>query len=280
MIVRMTLILVGISLSITSIMMLYSRHQPAQSAWLTFMSDRDDNWEIYQMRPDGSDIERLTFDDENDMFVEWSKDGKWITYLSWREGEGKLFRQHVVTGREEMLPDDPFTMMFPNFGQQQHPDSPDGQWVVFSTRVDENQITNGEGNEAMFKPMWSPSGQMLAYSDSDASSWNLFRMRADGSDVKQLTFHEEIDGAPIWAETGDRFVFPSNRNGNWNIYRMNSDGSEEIALTSHPAQDLAPAFAPVIDLSIQNVALLLLGIGMIFGAAVNMKYRKPPLEFK
>ena len=279
-IVRITLILAGVSLIIANLMMLVSRQQPAQSAWLTFMSDRDDNWEIYRMHPNGSDIERLTFVKENDMFLNWSKDGKWIIYLSWREGEGKLFRQHVVTGREEMLPDDPFTMMFPNFGQQQHPESPDGEWVVFSARVDENQLVNIKNDDGIFEPMWSPNGQMLAYSRSNSGVWNLFRGRPDGSELRQLTSHDGIDGAPIWSADSSELIFASSRDGNWNIYRMNSDGSEETTLTDHPAQDLNPVYAPVIDLSVQNIALLLLGIGMTFAAVISMKYRKPLPEFR
>ena len=58
--------------------------------WIAFTSFRDSasgrsEWaegELYVMRPDGSNQERLTFDDALDAPYDWSPDGKWILYLT------------------------------------------------------------------------------------------------------------------------------------------------------------------------------------------------------
>ncbi len=42
--------------------------------WLAFESNQDDNWEIYIIRRDGTDLRRITFDDAEDRDPSWSPD--------------------------------------------------------------------------------------------------------------------------------------------------------------------------------------------------------------
>lgn len=53
---------------------------------ILFTSDRDGDWELYTIRPDGSDLRRLTSSRGNDAHAVWSLDGDWIAFASARNG--------------------------------------------------------------------------------------------------------------------------------------------------------------------------------------------------
>jgi hypothetical protein len=49
-------------------------------------SDRDDDFELYTIRPDGTGLRRLTNSPGNDAHSIWSPDGEWIVFSSARMG--------------------------------------------------------------------------------------------------------------------------------------------------------------------------------------------------
>ena len=53
---------------------------------ISFTSKRDDDYEIYVIRPDGSGLRRLTYTRGNDAHSEWSPDGEWIAFSTSRQG--------------------------------------------------------------------------------------------------------------------------------------------------------------------------------------------------
>jgi Tol biopolymer transport system component len=60
---------------------------------IAFTSFRDGDFEIYTIRPDGSDLKRITHDGGNDAHGAWSPDGEWYIFSSSRVGwkdEGML----------------------------------------------------------------------------------------------------------------------------------------------------------------------------------------------
>ncbi|MEP6902888.1 MAG: hypothetical protein ABJA66_14135 [Actinomycetota bacterium] len=53
---------------------------------IAFTSFRDGDYEIYTIKPDGTDLKRLTNSPGNDAHCAWSPDGKWIAFASARGG--------------------------------------------------------------------------------------------------------------------------------------------------------------------------------------------------
>jgi Tol biopolymer transport system component len=62
--------------------------QPVASRWspdgalIAFTSDRDGDYDIFTIRPDGSALTRLTNTPGNDAHAAWSPDARWIAFSS------------------------------------------------------------------------------------------------------------------------------------------------------------------------------------------------------
>ncbi|MCX6008787.1 MAG: hypothetical protein NTW48_01885, partial [Chloroflexi bacterium] len=61
-----------------------------------FMSNRDDNWEIYVMNVDGSNQTRLTNNPANDKFPAWSPDGTKIAFDSDRDCKNDIDEAYIM----------------------------------------------------------------------------------------------------------------------------------------------------------------------------------------
>jgi TolB protein len=53
---------------------------------IAFTGKREDNYDIYTIKPDGSGLKRLTTDPANEAHSVWSPDGKWIAFSSGSQG--------------------------------------------------------------------------------------------------------------------------------------------------------------------------------------------------
>ena len=72
---------------------------------------------------------RLTLDERTDMPTAWSADNRWVYFQSDRQGSLDVFRQAVDSTSAELLAGGP--------GDQYAPrTSPDGKWVVFTSRAE------------------------------------------------------------------------------------------------------------------------------------------------
>jgi serine/threonine protein kinase len=89
-------------------------------------------------------------------------------------------------------------------------------------------------------------GGVLAFvSDrADGSLLQIWTMRPDGSDLRQLTFGPGNKTQPRWSPDGKRIAFVSDVDGNKEIYIMNADGSHVTNLTNDSSDDYDPAWSP------------------------------------
>lgn len=94
-----------------------------------------------------------------------------------------------------------------------------------------------------YQPRWSPDGQRIAFAGVRGRQQQVFTMRADGSDVKELTTGSQ-NSEPAWSPDGRMIAFRSERDGNPNIYVMNADGSGQRAVTTDSRPETAPAWSP------------------------------------
>src|SRR6266852_8051948 len=95
------------------------------------------------------------------------------------------------------------------------------------------------------------SGRIALVSDRFGGTDNVFSMKPDGSDVRQLTSvtaDQGGDGEPAWSPDGRAIVFDEHSPdfSVWRLYLMNADGSNRhLVFSEDPAlNDFQPSFSP------------------------------------
>jgi Tol biopolymer transport system component len=185
-----------------------------------FASDRDGNFEIYSMNPDGSDQKRLTNNPASDLYPVWSPDGKRIAFQSTRDNpNGEIYAMNADGSGLVRITTSPFG------GSSQPSWSKDGKQIVYvraSTRLDPN---------------------LPAPSDAE-----IYVMNADGTGSKLLTDNNSPDFAPSWSPDGRQIVFVSARDhigtGGSDLYSMNPDGTGVTRLTRQLGDVDYPSWDP------------------------------------
>ena len=94
----------------------------------------------------------------------------------------------------------------------------------------------------MDKFCWTPDGR-LVYSLNTIGNVDLWVMRPDGQEQKQLTLNSATNDAPTVTPDGRYIVFISNRAGAFQVWRMQIDGSDPVPLTNGGGKNF-PAISP------------------------------------
>ena len=188
---------------------------PSQDGQAVAFMRQDD---IFVIRADGSELNRLTNDDFNDRRPKWSPDGDKILFYSNRGGG--LYQIWVMnpdgSGRVQVT-DDPSEPIYPAW-------SPDGERISYVDTASGSFIidadTEGRPEPLTLPPLatsgtafmtrsWSPDGRFLA-----GELWSLADQRADGIIVYSLKSGEydlvsEYGVEPAWLGDSRTIVFQS-----------------------------------------------------------------------
>ena len=98
----------------------------------------------------------------------------------------------------------------------------------------------GEGSA----PTWSPDGSQIAFVHDTLENFDVWVMRADGTERRRLTDDPAFDTDPAWSPDGTSIAFASNRVRSFDIYVMGADGSNETPLTNNPDDEAEPSWSP------------------------------------
>jgi len=111
-------------------------------------------------------------------------------------------------------------------------------------------------------PSWSPKGDLIAFTRRSRRTpdydYDIFTMRPDGTNVRQLTTAAGNDSHSSWTPDGKSILWSSARYGFKDeaalyenafqpfgqIFIMNADGSDQRVLTRSRWEDSMPAMAP------------------------------------
>jgi Tol biopolymer transport system component len=176
--------------------------------------------QLIMIRPDGSEKRQLTSGTLNSGFPSWAPDGKHIVYRVWAKEDRSLQILNLDDGKS-------------------------------------TKLTSGNDNF----PSWSPSGDRIAFTreTGGANSYDIFSVRPDGTDLKQLTHAPGNDAHSAWSPDGKYIVFSSARLGFRDeaplydgspqpyaeLFVMNADGSNQRPITSDKWEEGTPAWVPV-----------------------------------
>ena len=220
---------------------------------IAFASDRDGNFEIYEMNADGSDQTRVTTNEADDLGSSWSPGGGRIAFWSNRDGNAEIYVMNADGSGQTRLTSNTASDLWPSW-------SPDGARIAFTADRNLNRdiyVMNADGSgetrlttdlEADLQPTWSADGTKIAFASSrdGINKSEVYVMNADGSGQTRLTVTEGLNFnlRPSWSPDGEKIAFRSDRDGNWNIYMINVDASGLVPLTTSPAADIGPCWSP------------------------------------
>jgi Tol biopolymer transport system component len=179
----------------------------SDSGLIAFTSDRDGNFEIYVMNPDGSNQTRLTNNAAADEFPAFSNDGR-IAFTSSRDGNAEIYVMNANGSGQTRLTNNPAEDAVPAF-------SPDGTKVVFAS--------NRDGNH------------------------EVYIMNDDGTGQTNLSNNVAADTFPTFNAYGSKIAFTTDRTNpflSYEIWVMDVDGNNQTPLiTSHFDQQI-PSYSP------------------------------------
>ncbi len=94
-------------------------------------------------------------------------------------------------------------------------------------------------------PAWSPDGSQLLFASTRGGNFDIYAIRPNASDLRQLTVDTASDAEGRWSPDGRSIVFVSGRPGPSKLYLMDQDGGSVRMVSSDIGREAnAPAWSP------------------------------------
>lgn len=229
--------------------------QSRYSSVISYVSGRAPNaYQLFLMDIDNDRTLQLT---EPMIFCcpTWSPDGQKVIFANAYGAEGLRKRLYLMNANGSELR--------PLFSSST-PDSitaawsPDGSLVayvvmstltdfeihIYDTRTGETRSLTQNDQEDNF-PQWSPDGQFVVFrSQSPAGIRGLYRIRPDGSDLRQLTDLPNDSDSHAISPDSRRIAFISGDALHQDLFVMDADGGNLRQLTTTLAVEMTPFWSP------------------------------------
>ncbi|MFN0123217.1 MAG: protein kinase domain-containing protein [Blastocatellia bacterium] len=221
--------------------------------------DAGGNRDIKTIARDGGEPVTVTQDAALDWNPVWSRDGQYLYFASHRSGSMNFWRVPLdeKTGQPQGPPE-PFTV--PSGYSQDLAFSSDGKQLAFVQKTSSANIIQAEfnpdtatvaqtrtpltqGARIDHSPGVSPDGEWIVFEATKDKQEDLFVMKRDGSNVRQLTNDLHKDRYGSWSPDGQRILFFSDRSGDYQSWVINFDGSG-LAQHSFSPNELLSIWSP------------------------------------
>lgn len=181
-------------------------HLSPDGSRIAYAATRDGNRDIFVARPDGTDERRVTRHEADDSEPRWSPDGLSLAFVSSRDGNREIYTIGVWGGN-------PYNVSRSRTSNEGHPSwSPDGTLLLFDsdrppggnpdifvTDLGGTRIRNLTRHPSVdLVASWSPDGAWIAFGSSRDGDWEVYVMRADGSEQRRVTYSRGFDGDANW----------------------------------------------------------------------------------
>jgi eukaryotic-like serine/threonine-protein kinase len=218
-----------------------SPHGQRIAFWMSGPNGNRDLWTIpVNAVPGKTQATALTNDRWVDWNPVWSPDGRYIYFVSDRDGAMNLWRIRVdeATGKAQGAPEPVHT---PSAYTAEAALSRDGDRIVYvnrqiSSTVFRAQLDLAHGGDQTSavafttsgdrfrEPRVSPDGAWIAVRVQNPGE-DIALIRPDGSGLRRLTNDEFKDRTPHWAPDGSYIEFLSNRGGTFEHWAIRPDGT-------------------------------------------------------
>ncbi len=168
--------------------------------------------EIFTAPTDQGELRQITDGEARDHRVEYSPDGKWISYIS--DGNGR--EELNVVAEDGSGPAKKITDL--DTLKQAYTWSPDSKLIAFTTSDGKLYTISAEGKDLkeiasskygnLSRPAWSPDGKLLAYSKPDVSrSTDVYLVPSEGGEEKKISFDSANESNPQFSADGTKVYF-------------------------------------------------------------------------
>ena len=198
----------------------------------------------------------LTSSEGNEDSPRWNAEGNQVAYITDADGQSDIYVSALEGASPVRITADETEEFLGDW-------SPDGQWLVFSRRGDEESrglwLRNPAGvnlfrltSDDDVAPVWSPDGDAIAFVRNVDGNRDIYRLLPEDDDdwrrpvrAEPLVSSPEFDHSPAWAPDGDTLVYVSERDGNAEIYVLETDKDDPpMRLTTNEAEDSQPVWSP------------------------------------
>jgi Tol biopolymer transport system component len=198
--------------------------------------DIPDEADIWVANADGGDAHPLVDRPGWQWIPHWSPDGVWVYYTDEPEGGPWAAAGPAGLGGGGLF----------GTGLGFGPSDPVRSYAdIWRTRADgtgaPERITDAPGDDRAAAV--SPDGSTIAFDSTRAGGTDIYMMRTNGTDIRQLTFDHGYTWGATWSPDGRRLAFNSWRGDNQDIYLVDADGRNEMRLTTDPRSDLEPSWS-------------------------------------
>jgi eukaryotic-like serine/threonine-protein kinase len=186
----------------------------------------------------------------------WSPDGRWLYFVSDKEGPRDIYAVRVSAHAKPA--NQPLRL---TTGANAHSIAvaPKGDrlaYSVYTPRVNVWSVPLSKGGSAT-RPLAHTSGTQVVeqvsvssdgkwlYYDSDLKgNADIYRVRTSGGEAQQLTFDDADDFAPHISLDGREVAFHSRRTGNRDIFVMPAEGGAAEQVTFTGVDEINPRWSP------------------------------------
>lgn len=191
-----------------------------------------DDYDLYAVRIDGQEMQKLTSNPGYDAEATVSPDGKTIVWTSVKDGDLDIYAMNLDGTKVRRLTEDIGYDGGAFF-------SPDSKRIVYraSHPTDPDEVSRYK--------------ELLAQRLVEPGQLELFVMNADGTDKKQVTANGASNFSPFFHPDGQRIIFSSNvetrgdgGRPSFHLYLTTEDGTGQERLTTEGRFNSFPMFSP------------------------------------
>ena len=188
------------------------------------------SYDIFTANPDGSDLKQLTKEPGYDAEAVISADGKKIVFTSIRNGDLDIYTMDADGTNVKQLTHELGYDGGPAF-------SPDGKLIVYRAHHPKTEQEIKDYKELLAQNLIRPT------------YLEIWTMKSDGSDKRQITELGAASFAPAFYPDGKHIIFSSNVGstggmGNFELYGVDLDGKNLERITFTEGFDGFPMFSP------------------------------------
>ena len=187
------------------------------------------SYDIFTAKADGTDLKNITHSPGYDAEATIAPNGKRVVFTSMRDGDLDIYTMDLDGKNVKRLTNETGYDGGPFW-------SYDSQWIVFRAHHPKSEKDIADYKALLKENLIRPT------------TLEIWVMKADGSEKRQVTSNGKANFAPYFFPDGKRIIFSSNmddpKGRNFDLYVINVDGTGLERITNYGEFDGFPMFSP------------------------------------